>query len=404
MSFMKMRQLPPRQGFSDQAKRAAAASRGQRRGIVQGQFANFYPREERALWIAICPTQKWDYEAYNRDTREVVPFKEQYWYGYTEHRIAANKRRFVCSAGSHKSKPCWGCGVINAHWTWVRGQEEETGVKSDKKPAISSMQQFAMSIVLLEQVAKIPAKNPDGTTKMSRSTPPKPIMNDVALPLMDLAEQKKAKAEGITTFGLSMHWSNGITGINELQSFDRELQNSCANCAGDLKCAVMACPECACEFQVAEDLDEPLGGEDLLQAREAPYQCECGYEGVLTPILTCMGCDKPETGGLVYFALRVKNEKVSDTKRTLKIVEIKPLQYFVEKYPAVEEMLLKPLDIPAIFAPESLEGQTRLIPQNLRGDGVTAMPRSEKEPAAVSYEFNQQKRAAGSRNDEDTDE
>lgn len=402
MSFMKMRQLPARPGFGEQAKRQAQASRGQRRGPVAGQFNSWYPRENIAQWIAICPMQSWDYEAYDRETRQVLKFMAQYWFGYEEHRVAINKRRFTCSAGANKDKPCWGHGVINSHWARVRIQEEETGVKSDKKPAISTMQQFAMSIVVLENIAKVPVKNKDGTPRLSKTG--KPIVNDVPLCLLEKAEADALKKKGVTTFGLSAHWSNGVTGLKELQAFDRELQNKCSNCAGDLKALVMACPECLLEVQVAEDPNEPLGGEDLLQAREAEYECECGFKGCLLPALLCSTCESPESGKLVDFALRVRTEKVSDTSRVLKLVEVKPLLHFVTKYPALEDMLMKPLDIPAIFAPEPLASQLYLIPENLRGDGVSPLPKGSDEPVATSYEFNSAKSKGAARNDDEDED
>ena len=394
MSFMKMRQLPPRPGFSDQAKKAAAANRAGQRGagIVPGRFARWWPREDKALWIAICPTQAWTYQMYDRDAREVKTFENQYWYGAVLHRARIGQKTvsFYCSAGPYKDQPCWGCGVQNHHWDWVRAQEESTGVKPNKQSPVSAMPEFTMSIVVLEQITKVPVRNPDGTPRMSKAG--KPIVNDVPLPLLPPEEAKAAKDKGVISFGLSMHWSNGIMGINELQVFDRQFQNRCANCAGELSCSHMGCPDCGQPYQVVDDPSEPATGEDLLQLREAPYECDCGYKGVLLPDLQCK-CGEPESGSLVSFALQVKTSKVSENKRVLQIVGIKPLQSFVTKYPAVEDLLLKPLEIDKICAPERLESQLRIIPEHMRGDGVTPMPKG-KETAAVSYEFNT-KRPAG---------
>lgn len=402
MSFMKMRQLPARTGFGDNAKRATTANRGGRMQIIPGRFNNFYPREDKALWIAICPMQEWTYDMYNRDSGEVETFEKQFWYGFTEHYIASIKRRFVCSAGADKSKPCWGCGVINHFWDHVREQERETGVRTDRKPALSRIPQFMMSIVLLEEITKVQAKDGNGVVKKNREG--KPIVNDVPLSLLDLKDQKAARAQGNTSFGLSMHWTNGIDAINQLMAIDRELINVCGNCAGDLKCTHMACPECTNGIQVAENEDEPLTGEDLLQAREAAYECECGYTGTLFPITIC-DCGEPEDGRLASFALRVKVEKSSETKRILKVVEVKPLQHYVDKYPVVEKMLMEPLDIKGICAPMNLEGQLRLIPENLRGDGVSALPK-QKEAPATEYEFSpsKNKRAVGQSSDDAGDD
>lgn len=400
MSFMKMRQLPQRTGFGDNARRTTTANRGGRMQIIPGRYNNFYPREDKALWVALCPTQSWTYDMYNRESQQVETFTDQFWYGFTEHYIASTKRRFNCSGGALKDKPCWGCGVIDNFWTKAREQEHETGVKTDKKPGISRIPQFMMSIVLLEEITKVQATDNQGVVKKDRGG--KPIVNDVPLVILDLKAQKAARASGNTTFGLSMHWTNGIDSINQLTAIDRELINVCANCAGDLKCTYMACPECTNGIQVAENEDEPLQGEDLLQAREAAYECDCGYTGLLVPSTECE-CGHPEDGHLISFALRVKVEKSSEKKRILKIVEVKPLQHYVEKYPVVEKMLMEPLDIKGICAPTNLEYQLKLIPENVRGDGVSPLPK-QKEAPAQSYEFSKGSKRPVEQTDDTSDD
>jgi hypothetical protein len=97
--------------------------------------------------------------------------------------------------------------------------------------------------------------------------------------------------------------------------------------------------------------------------------------------------------------MRIKTEKVSDTSSVLKLVEIKPISYFTSKYPVVVDLLDKPLDIAEIFAPASLEFQKTLIPADMRGDGVSPLPKAAEAPT-TSYEFSNDK--SDSEDDDET--
>ena len=148
----------------------------------------------------------------------------------------------------------------------------------------------------------------------------------------------------------------------------------------------MACPECGGEQTVEDDEGNPLQGQALREARDADLECECGYFGNLLPLVQCT-CDNPVEGKLIDFAIRLISEKVGDKQTNLKFTEVRPIKTFIEKYPQVQEMLDSPLKLDEIFAPTSLQQQQYMVPEHLRGDGISPAPKPKKdaEPAAEPY-------------------
>lgn len=388
-SYMKMRPASTR-SFGDQSRTAVNKSKRERFTFVDGQYANFYPREDKSLWVAICPDQTWDYEIYDRETEEVVMQREQYHFHYVKHYIPRSKQNFTCSAGARRDKPCYGCAVRNRFYDRKRADDERKGVKTKGEAPISAMSQFATAVVLLEQIAKVPALDNNKKQRMTKDN--KPIMRDVPLALMDLKEREKAKKSGDLSFGLRQHWSLGTSNLQELLNFDEELKNNCANCAASLKCVDFACPECCDTVRVANDEDNPLMEQDLTEMRQELFDCACGYKGPFVPVLIC-DCGEPEQGCLTAFAFRIKTVTTSENKKKLEIVGLKPLSKVIAEHPAVEEMLSKPLELDKIFSPTPLTVQTKRIPEELT-ENLSPAPRSKKKGSsseddapAESYEY-----------------
>jgi hypothetical protein len=168
MTFLKTRALPAgERSFSAQAERAKTAARKSSFQSVTGMYDSFYARQ-KALWFAICPDQKWNSEVYDREKQEVVTQTDSFFLANVEHRVAVNKRRFVCSATAHKTMPCWGCGIRSHFYDRQRQIQEDTGIRPKNEAPLSAMQLYAVAGVLLEQMTKIEAKNPDGITRNTR--------------------------------------------------------------------------------------------------------------------------------------------------------------------------------------------------------------------------------------------
>lgn len=385
-SFINKRAIPTStRSFHEQAKRAsAAAQRGGQFKVIEGQWNSFYPRKEKALWFAICPEQSWEFDIYDREAGEVVHLEDQYYFAYVNHRVAASGRNFQCSGGAHKNCPCWGCGIRNYFYDQQRAREEQTGIREKKEAPIGAMVQYAFSGVLLETMAKVEAKDNKGKVRLNRAG--QKILKDLPTTLLPLAEAKALKAQGLTTFGLPVHYSCGITHLNALLGFDEDLKNYCASCGDLLFATHMACPDCGTEQELTDEEGNPLQGQAMREARELELSCECGAFKPFLPLVQCT-CDNPTEGKLVDFALRLIAEKVGEKQVILKFTEVRPIWMFVEKHPAVADMLAAPLKLTDIFAPTRLENQQYMIPEILRGDGVSPAPKAKKgaPPPAEPY-------------------
>lgn len=381
--FLKLRESArQRKGLGDSAQRLKAAATSGRFKVVDGQFNRFYPNKEKALWWAVCPGQNWEFDIYDRESGEVKHMKDEFFLAYVSHFVARSQRKFQCSAGPHRDKPCWGCGIRNKFYANKRAQEEKKVVKIAGEAPINAMTQYAIAGVLLEHIAKVERLDKNGKPRLNKEN--KPILYDTPIALLDPKEAKKLKAAGETTFGLPTHYSVGITHLNMLLTFDQEMQNYCATCAEMLYATTAACPECANAYDVSNE-EGPLRGQDLAEMRAMDASCECGYHGPLVPVCEC-SCENPVEGKLVDFALRLISEEVAEKQTRLKYTAVRPIGFFVEKYPAVEEMLLNPLKLDEIFAPTSVKAQEFSIPEELR-DNASPAPRQRKdaEPLAEPY-------------------
>lgn len=379
--FIKARAIPTgSRSFGDQARRAAGmAARGSFR-VIDGQYNGFYPREEKALWFALCPTQAWSFDIYDREAGEVVHLDDQLYYAYVNHRVAASGRNFQCSAGAHKDKPCWGCGVRNHFYEMKELKRQKTGIDAKGEAPISAMTQYAFAGVLLENVAKVPSLDKNGNVKKKRNG--EVIMKDMPLGLLPKNQRESLKQEGATSFGLRVHYSTGITHLNALIGFDEDMKNYCANCAQQLYAHLLACPECGETMKEVDEEGGVLQGQALKEVREVDYKCECGYYGPLLPLVEC-DCGNAQEGKLVDFAIKLISEKVGEKQRNLRFTDVRLISSFVEKYPDVQDMLDKPLALNEIFAPTRLESQTYMVPENMRGDGVSPAPRAKKAAGPV---------------------
>jgi hypothetical protein len=379
MGFIKPRTIPGGRSFSTNVQKTKQAAQRASFKVVEGQYNSFYPNAEKALWWALCPEQSWTFDQYNRETGEVETVQDSFYFGYINHRVQMNKQNFQCSAGAHKDCPCWGCGVRAHFYDKQRAIEDATGVRPKGEAPISGMPQYAMAGVLLETIAKIELKDKDGKPRLTKAGAK--ILKEVPTRMLPPAESKKLKAEGATTFGMRTHYSTGIRHLNSLSGFDKEMANYCGHCAEALTAQEFACPECATTQPFTDEDGQPLSGQNLMEMRGTDLQCACGYTGPLEPVLECT-CGKPVEGRLMDFALRLISEKVDETSRVLKYTEVRTIKSFVDKYPAVAEMLSTPLPISEIFAPTPVEMQRWRVPEALRGDGVSPAPRLRKDGSA----------------------
>ena len=393
MNYIKRRSIPNLSNQIDRTQRANTRSKDSYTP-KEGEHDYFSPRTDQPLWFAICPTQQWTTRIYDRDERQVVELENYLYYAYVQHTVSLGGNRFnrfICSAGADKNTPCWGCGVRNAFFAARDAEKLRTGVESKKECAINAGDKYAFAGVLLEHVARIHKKDQDSGKPIVKRDG-SPLMVDEPLVVIanrDVEEARRLKAEGATTFGRSVHYSIGQEVLGQIKDFNERLLNYCANCAGKLWATQMQCPTCETVHEpMHPKLEEglPLTESALTTVRGQKLKCPCGYHGPMQPMVECE-CDNPLEGTLTDFALHLIATKPTPKRTILDFDEVRTLKYFTEKYPAVQELLNKPLDLKEIFAPTKLSWQTSRIPETLRGDGVTPVARRKQNAEAFTESY-----------------
>lgn len=328
--------------------------------MPEGLFDSFWP-SEKACWIHVTPHQAWEQFVYDRDSGTVIRVKRT-WYQTTKHYDARTKRSLICSAGPHRTEPCYPDALRRAFWAEMNAIEERTGVKPKDEAPLGTSNQFSFSIVVMENILAIPLRDKQ-TGEARKSRAGKIIYNYKPEPMVAPLDRTNLQK----TFGRRFHLSVGKTHLLMILQFDEEMKNYCKHCAHGLTADAVICPDCETPYA----LPGLVGGEDLVDTRQLSYNCStCSYEGEMQPRLTCAGCGNAEEGRLTDFDIRLKKEMIGEKQSILKIVGVrKPLSTITD--PAVraevEKMILNPLDITAIFAPTPIADQKKILGNRCTG-------------------------------------
>jgi hypothetical protein len=157
-------------------------------------------------------------------------------------------------------------------------------------------------------------------------------------------------AEGLPSkLGHPLHWSMGPEHLQMLADFDNNLRVVSATTGTPLVAVGLRCGSCE---SVLGEYPGGVRGEDLLALRQEVVGCPaCGEHA---PGLPTYIANEPE-GSITAVNLRVKATKIGDRKTVLGLTETSI------RTQALDEFLPTMLDIPAIFAPSTLDTQTFML-------------------------------------------
>jgi hypothetical protein len=356
-SFMKLRgrgTLGNR--FGDQRRTPSKESQGggaPRSRIPDGKFDSWWPTE-KAIWINISPHQGYRQHVYDRELREVVE-TETTWFEYYSHWVPARQRKFICSCGVHRNKPCYGCARRQYHWDRMDAVEAEKGFRPKDLPDVGRAVNFGLGITIMEEIYTIPKQNKDGTPHRTKAG--KPIYKHIAAPLAELEEGSGVNYP--TQFGHRAHWSLGLGQRDQLLAWDDTLRGRCGHCASHLFAIARVCPDCEAVVKEAK----PIKGVDLSEYRAKEFRCKaCTYQGAWSVQYACPDCGSAAEGGLTQFDLRIRKVKMTD-KSVLELLEIR----VPSSDEAVQKLIMTPLHLEEIFTPDSLEIQKMILGDKATG-------------------------------------
>jgi len=375
----RMRGHQPQSRFANSAKAAKAASARTQFKRPDGAFDRLV-LGSTPIWVRLNPDQLYEQLLYSREEKKLIetkiPTKEnptpEYtarpWYEYTGHYVVARKRPFICSSGPGRDQPCRGCAIRAKFYDILRDQEKATSVKDEEKrkhPPIQASTRYGMACTCVEKIFEMPVMK-DGKPRKGKNG--QDITSFMPAPLSGVPITKQGSMP--FEFGRNFHWSFGPVHLAQLAEMDMDLWNSCANCKSDLMTTEMHCAECNA---VTFEIPEGVTGSDLRALREQPIKCNaCGTEGNCLPVILCTGCDTPEEGSILKFDLRLKTVPIDDKKSDLKLEDFRVPNYVTifKQNPTwaerISELVMSPLDIVTILAPDSIDQQAWTLPDDLK--------------------------------------
>ncbi len=361
----RMRGHVPQKRFADQAKAAKAASQRSNFKRPDGLFDRLQ-LGEKPIWMRLSPEQLYTQEVYDRELKEVVEVTRP-WFESTSHFVPSRKRSFNCSTGPRRESPCRGCGIRADFYDRVRETEQSTQVRDQEKrknPPVQASTRFAMAATVIEKIFHLPLTDKNGKPRKTRQG--QDIMNYVPAPLSGLPLLKQKAMEG--EFGHNYHWGFGTHHLAQLGDIDASLWNFCANCASELMAVAFNCVECN---NIVYADENGVVGSDLRSVRETTMKCpHCNHEDFAAPVLSCTGCTDAAEGSILVFDLQLRAVPIDNKKSDIKMEKFRLPDYISLFDPAeaerITELVYNPLDIPAIYAPDSIDQQAFCLPDELK--------------------------------------
>lgn len=278
-----------------------------------------------------------------------VEMRRLFYFPYVDHYHGILKKGAICSAGpAHAFKnlrePCHGCDMF-----W---QGKESGRKS--RGPMSKRDMYGFTVLHYAPYAKMEQVDRE-TGQIRTNNEGKPFYEWVrVLP----HERQKYQGREMRDAHV-LHWSLGFGHWNVLVDYDKHIGASCRNCGG-VDCIQSEAWGCkSCGELIIDVSSTHLSPKQIDDITMAPVKCpKCGTEAFLQEYINCTKCGNGARADLFDVDLTVKRIAASDgsNQNVLSIVkwsEPRPIdQRFIE--------IAKPLDLPKIFSPDSLERQAQI--------------------------------------------
>ena len=375
MSMPNIRGHLPQSKFADAARQARGVSTmGARYKRPEGLYDRL-KLGASPIWVRMSPDQAYAQMLYNKELKQVIEtgtpeHEARPWFEHINHFVVVKKRPMLCSSAADRQQPCRGCAIRAHYFEQVRAREHATGTKDNdagKKAPVQSATRYAMAVTVLEKVLVMPLLDKSGKPRKNKNGDV--LTNFIPAPLSGLNPMKQKEAGG--EFARNMHWAFGPQHLSHLASIDTDLWNSCANCASPLLATCFNCADCGKAVYTDEN---GVAGADLRNMREQSLRCpHCMHEGITVPEISCTGCEAPREGNLLCFDLRLRLEidPGDDKKSVVQMVQFRLPDYAKlydrETSSRVFDLVhAKPLDIAAIYAPDSIDAQAWVLPDDLK--------------------------------------
>lgn len=357
--------------------------------LLRGDYVNYYvPMDEEGNVL--------HFEA--DGSPQVFQSTEQF-IRFTEHRSSRTKKTCICSGGPRRqfkdyADPCLGCFDYHAGWKKLRdeykGDDGKGKVPAGKRPSMGRSDQWAMSALHYANYHNQPQRDDKGNIKKNPNTGDpymewKPCQATYNYPCQSCKDGCE------TRLGHVGHWPMGLGHWNVMLSLDARVGDSCANCGGEpieqmpgqrIACVQSGghwlCPNC--DESVIDLASTSLKPEEIVKMTTSIITCpNCNQSGFLVEYLECRNrCGQPRRATLFdvdIWVMRVKQGE-GDSETTV----LQPTGFSAPRpIDPNFQSIAKPLDLPKIYEPTSLDSQARDFQLPLPAEWVagTAQPAAQ---------------------------
>jgi hypothetical protein len=319
----------------------AMFSRG---GYVGSRFANIYrpPLHDTDL-IRVIPGQyKIPRAVPLPDNKFGVQMELSEFFEYVEHYDGRTKGNLICSAGpiyfrKQFAQPCIPC------ISYFKSPKDDKGRRRGR---FNRLDKFVFTVLGYGPYIKVDQVGKDGLIKINDKTG-KPYTEWVKkLPGMTGYEEKE---------GHLMHWPVGFGHMQIIQGYDRMIGEDCKTCGTkkSVRRTVLLCSNPKCGTDLIDCASSGVSLEEQERMMNEPVRCSyCGHEAPLEEFLECTACSKPQRASI--FDVDISVQRMEATGQTHLV-----FPSWSVPHPVDPSYKAKPLNLTAMYAPDSLETQER---------------------------------------------
>ena len=312
---------------------------------------------QNAATIRVVPVE---YEIVKSDNEGHLSKYAQAYYEAWEH--GYNQRTAICSGGpyrkmeSHRdlADACYGCTM---YWE-ERWDRRGKGMNEWENMAMKFRPLYAFSTAVLGTVHKTPARYSKGARAGQIKT------DKEGGPILEWVTCRRQGCEGCRTGaetqdGIMLPWVLGTMQFQTILGWDSLIGQDCMSCGSvkSLSTDAWVCSKCGAG--VIDMAHTQLQEEQLKKMVGEIHHCpKCDFVGHMKEVLRCSGCKTPIRAGIGDVSIDAYLQKGDKPNMvTLQSSRISPP---CEVPPQYLPLVLQPLDLPALFTPDSLETQAAI--------------------------------------------
>ena len=274
---------------------------------------------------------------------------------FTKHYDGLLKRGAICSAGPFRDrelrKPCHGCDIYFA--TAARNQEGRF-----ESSRMSKQPMYAFSLWDYGVYHNAPQLDSHGAVKMSPQN--KPYMQWTKCIVQGCPGCRAGNLE--TKQGIMRAWTLNSTQYKVLTQTDKQVGASCAACLGVNCIRSVSWITSCCRNVVIDMQTTQLTMEEINKQTTSEHTCQqCRTQGLLIEQYACGYCAQRGQQGvrasLFDVDLQVMAVAGTNNAKILQVTGFGQPNVIPEEW----KPTLKPLDLPAIYAPDSLDFQAKMF-------------------------------------------